>query len=191
MILLVILIGVGVLAASRVEHVAYMPLIYDASADPTATPEPTATKTPKPPTPVPTATPTTVWAEGGNSCVYVFSSRDTAANDGMKISSQVPSLCSKLVVDRVEGDGTLLVVRAVRIKTDTWGCRQEDFGPYAEWTPVDYPCPPPELPPPTDEWGRPLWGDYEGLTVYFNTKYVCGYCEECDPPYTLNCIESE
>ena len=188
MILIVILIGVGILAAGQVEYRAYMPLIYDASADPTATPEPTHTKTP---TPEPTATPTLVWAEGGNTCAYVFAARDAYVGDGMKVSAQVPSVCSKLVIDRVEADGTLLVVRAKRIKTDTWGCRPSDFGPYVTWPPTDDDCPPPSLPPPTDEWGRPLWGDYESLDVQFNTKFVCGYCAECDPPYTLNCVESD
>ena len=188
MILLVILIGVGMLAAAEMQYTAYLPLVQDDSQDPTATPVP---PTPKPPTPVPTATPTTVWAEGGNTCAYVFAARDAYVGDGMKVSAQVPSVCSKLVVERVEADGTLLVVRAKRIKTDTWGCRESDFGPYVTWPPIDNECPPPSLPPPTDEWGRPLWGDYESLDVLFNTKFVCGYCEECGEPFTLNCVESE
>ena len=187
-VLLVILIGVGILAAEKMQYHAYLPLVYDASADPTVTPKP---PTPKPPTPTPTATPTTVWAEGGNTCAYVFSARDLRTDDGMKVSAQVPSVCSKLVVDRVEADGTLLVVRAKRIKTDTWGCRESDFGPYVTWPPTDDDCPPPSLPPPTDYYGRPLWGDYESLDVPFNTKVVCGYCYECGPPYTLNCVDSE
>jgi hypothetical protein len=185
MILLVILIGVGILAAGQVEYLAYMPLIQDDS------PDPTATKTPRPPTPTPTATPTYVWAEGGNTCAYVFSARDWHTGSGMKVSAQVPSVCSVLEIERREGDGTLLVVKAHRIKTDTYGCRQSDFGPYMTWPPVDSVCPPPELPPPTDEWGRPLWGDYESFDVPFNSKIVCGYCAECGAPFTLNCVESE
>ena len=184
-LLVILLTAVILIAAGNVTYGLYMPIIHDDSPDPTATP------TPKPPTPVPTATPTTVWAEGGNTCAYVFSARDAYVGDGMKVSAQVPSVCSKLEIDRVEADGTLLVVRAKRIKTDTWGCRESDFGPYVTWPPIDSECPPSELPPPTDEWGRPLWGDYESLDVYFNTKFVCGYCAECGEPYTLNCVESE
>jgi len=81
-------------------------------------------------------------------------------------------------------DGQLLIVRAERIKTDTWGCMEGDFG---YWPPIDYSCPPPEQI--FDEWGAILWGDTEYLRLPNSYKYVCGYCAECDPPYTTNCEE--
>jgi hypothetical protein len=56
---------------------------------------------------------------------------------------------------------------------------------------VDYDCPPPEdiedlIDPNT---GMILWGDLDMLVLENSYKIVCGYCEECGPPYTVNCIE--
>ena len=77
MILLVVLIGAGMLAAAEMQYTAYMPLVQDDSADPAATP------TPRPPTPTPTATPFPVWDESGNTCVHI----DGAIKD--KISGSI------------------------------------------------------------------------------------------------------
>lgn len=190
MVLLVVLLGGSVLiGASTIEYTSYMPLIYDASTDPPPTPTPPPTKTPKPPPPTPTPTPTYQWAEGGNTCAYIWAARDNPWGEGMITYAQVPSVCSILEVDRWEQGHTLLIVKAHRIKTDTYGCQQWDFGPLVEWPPTDDVCPPPELPPPSDEWGRILWGDIEDLYTIDNAKVICGYCEECEDPHTLNCVE--
>ena len=39
-ILLIILIGAGMLATAEMQYIVYIPIMYDSSADPTATPEP-------------------------------------------------------------------------------------------------------------------------------------------------------
>ena len=183
-IIVILLAAVVVIAAGNVTYGLYMPLIYDASADPTATPKP---PTPRPPTPTPTATPTETIAEGGNTCVHVFAARPSIDGYGTKISSQVPSVCSKLEVAWRESK--MVVVKAYRLKTDTWGCQQSDFGDQVIWPPVDAPCPPAD--PIYDPWGFPLWGDYESMDLPYNVTTVCGYCFECGPPYTSNCVESE
>ena len=79
--------------------------------------------------------------------------------------------------------GNLLIVQAERIKTDTYGCMEGDFG---YWPPIDYPCPPPVIPPDPFET---VWGDIQTLDVERSAAIVCGYCEECGDPYTLNCKE--
>jgi len=163
------------------ENLVYMPLVLKQGTTPT----PTVTKTPKPPTPTPTNTPTYIPAEGGNSCVYVMGAGRNS-DGSTSIGGIVPSICSKLVPYDVQMDGQLLVVRAERIKTDTWGCQEGDFG---YWPPIDYPCPPPPEDELFDEYGRILWGDFEFVTYPNSYKYICGYCAECDPPYTTNCVE--
>ena len=181
MILLVVLIGVGILAASQVEYLAYMPLVQDDS------PDPTATKTPRPPTPTPTATPTYVWAEGGNTCVHMDGAIKDKSTGGVIAGGLVPSVCSHMTVHDTQQDGQLVILRAIRIKTDTWGCRENDFGPLVTWPPIDYPCPSPDNP--ISEWGQILWGDYDVIELVNSAQTVCGYCLECGPPYTRNCVE--
>lgn len=179
----------ALIAASQLVETSknYMP--YVSYAGKTDTPTPTATNTPKPPEPTPTATPTYIPAEGGNSCVWVWSARRSPDNE-TKISGQVASLCTKLEIDHFEDapEGKIVIVRGVRIKTDTWGCTQDDFAPGVEWPPIDYPCPPPELPP--DPFPPDQWGWYKSLTIPVTVQWACGYCEECPRPYTLNCVES-
>ena len=174
----------------------FMPLIfkdgvYYDTPTPTPTLTPTATKTPKPPTPTPTATPTYILAEGGNSCAYIIAA-GRSADGGTGMGALVPSVCSYLVPYQVQQDGTLLIVKAERIKTDTYGCQEDDFGPLVKWPPIDYDCPPPSLDiddlidPNT---GMILWGDLDLLVVPNSYQIVCGYCEECDDPHTVNCVE--
>ena len=164
----------------------FLPLIYrDAPVTPSPTPKPTRT-----PTPPPTPTPTYVLAEGGNTCAHILGA-GRSAEGGTGMGALVPSVCSYLVPHDVQQDGQLLIVRAERIKTDTWGCQKSDFGPLVVWPPVDHDCPPPEdiedlIDPDT---GMILWGDLDLLVVENSYKIVCGYCEECGPPYTVNCEE--
>ena len=101
----------------------------------------------------------------------------------------MPSVCSYLVPYQVQQDGTLLIVKAERIKTDTYGCEEDDFGPGITWPPVDYDCPPPPEDELFDEYGRILWGDLDLITLPNTYKIVCGYCEECGEPYTVNCVD--
>ena len=183
MILLVILIAVGMLAAAEIQYSAYMPIVYNSSADPKVTPE---QPTPKPPTPTPTATPFPVWDESGNTCVHI----DGAIKDktgGVIVGGVVPSVCSLMVVHDWQQDGSLVVLKSIRIKTNTWGCMESDFGPLVEWPPIDAACPPPDEP--ISEWGQILWGDYDVIKIADSAQVVCGYCEECGPPYTSNCVE--
>ena len=178
-ILLVILIGVGVIAAAEMQYTVYMPVVYNSGAVPTATPEPTHT-------PVPTATPTPMWDDSGNSCVHI----DGAIKDktaGIIVGGVVPSVCSYMVVHDWQLDKSLVILRAVRIKTNTWGCMQSDFGPLVVWPPIDAACPPPDNP--ISEWGQILWGDYDVIKIADSAQTVCGYCAECGPPYTSNCVE--
>jgi len=163
----------------------YMPIVFKDGVY-YDTPTPTVTKTPKPTPLPPTPTPTYVVAEGGNSCVWVLGAGRNS-DGSTSIASLVPSVCSYLVPYDVQMDGQLLIVRAERIKTDTYGCMEGDFGPLVEWPPVDGDCPPPPEDELFDEYGRILWGDFY-ITTYENSyKYVCGYCAECDPPYTTSC----
>jgi len=189
LILLVVLLGFGVLAASQVEYVTYMPLAMKSGYYPgvptfTPTPDPTATKTPRPPTPTPTATPTYVWAEGGNTCVHMDGAVRDKSTGGVIAGGLVPSLCSHMIVHDTQQDGKLVILRAIRIKTDTWGCEEGDFG---YWPPIDFPCPSPD--DPISEWGQILWGDYDVIKLDNSAQTVCGYCEECGEPYTRNCVE--
>lgn len=190
-----LLLGVVIVSASS-ESVLYMPLVFKSGVyydtpTPTVTPSPTVTRTPRPTPLPPTPTPTYQWAEGGNTCAYVWAARDNPWGEGMITYAQVPSVCSILEIVRWEQGHTLLIVKAKRIKTDTYGCMRDDFGPLVEWPPTDDVCPPPELPPPSDEWGRILWGDIEEFYTIDNAKKVCGYCEEClPPPLTLNCVDT-
>ena len=178
MILIVILIGVGMLAASQVEHVVYMPLVYDSSADPTATPEPTHTPTP---------TPAPVWDDSGNTCVHIDGAIKDKISGSIIVGGVVPSVCSLMVVHDWQLDKSLVILKAIRIKTNTWGCMQSDFGPLVTWPPVDAACPPPDNP--ISEWGQILWGDYDVIKIADSAQTVCGYCAECGPPYTSNCVE--
>lgn len=173
----------------------FMPLVFYDSYHGVPTPTPTATatltSTPKPtktPEPPPTPTPTPILAEGGNSCVYILGA-GKSADGGTGMGALVPSVCSYLVPYDVQQDGQLLVVKAERIKTDTWGCYEWQFGPGVSWPPVDYPCPPPEGDLIDPNTGQILWGDIDLLVVENSYKIVCGYCEECGPPYTVNCEE--
>jgi len=191
LLIFVLLLATGVTAAQQ--ETLYMPLVfkngvlYD-TPTPTVTATPTKTATPKPPTPTPTATPTLVQAEGGNSCVYVdFAWRNS--DGSTTIAGLVPSVCSYMTQYDVQAGGTLLIVKANRIKTDTYGCEESDFGPLVEWPPVDSDCPPPPEDELRDEWGRILWGDFETLTHPNSYQVVCGYCEECGYPYTVNCVD--
>lgn len=175
------------------ENMVYMPLVfkdgyYYDTPTPTATLTPTATKTPKPPTPTPTATPTYIVAEGGNSCVYIWDAVRTV-DGGTRVISQAPSVCSYLTIHSWQDHplGNLLIVKAERIKTDTYGCEEDDFGPLVKWPPIDGVCPPPEIPP--DPFSEDPWGDIETLTLERSAAIVCGYCEECGVPFTLNCKE--
>jgi hypothetical protein len=175
------------------EHRAHMPLVFDDGVYydtpvPTATPTATPTKTPRPPDPTPTATATVTIGEGG-SCVAVRGARRNVITGGILIDGLVPSVCSYMVIDHWQDHpaGNLLVVRAERIKIDTPGCEQGDFGPGVAWPPVDDPCPPVE--PLVSEWGEILWGDIDLFNVERSAAIVCGYCEECGEPYTYNCVE--
>ena len=179
LVLLLVAFFYATVASGNSDNSLYMPLVYHSPAD-TPTPEPT---------PTPDGPPDYIWDETGESCAWIHSSRLSYVTDGVKVSAQVPSVCSKLVIHSDQVDG-LVIVKSRRIKTNTYGCMQSDFGPLVEWPPVDDECPPSELPPPTDEWGRPLWGDYESVDLNKTYKTVCGYCEECDPPHTLNCVET-
>jgi len=186
-IFLVILVSTAVIGWAEVGHQLFMPMVFceNCPPPPTITPTPTVTKTPKPPTPTPTNTPTYIPAEGGNSCVYVdYAWRNS--DGSTTIAGLVPSICSYMVEYDVQGGGTLLIVNAERIKTDTYGCMEGDFG---YWPPIDYPCPPPPDDELRDEWGRILWGDFETLTHPDSFQKVCGYCAECGYPYTRNCVE--
>jgi len=162
------------------ENLVYMPLVLKQGTTPT----PTVTKTPKPPTPTPTVTPTIIVAEGGNSCVYALGAGRNS-DGSTSIGGLVPSICSYLVPYQVQMDGQLLIVKAERIKYDTWGCQEGDFG---YWPPIDFSCPPPPADELFDEYGRILWGDIDFITVDNSYKIVCGYCEECGEPYTTNCV---
>jgi len=182
-----VLVGIG---AAQVEHQLFMPMVFceNCPPPPTVTPTPTATNTPKPPTPTPTVTPTAILAEGGNSCVYALGAgRNSDGSTSM--AGLVPSVCSYLVPYQVQMDGQLLIVKAERVKTDTWGCEQDDFGPLVQWPPIDYPCPPPPEDELFDEYGRILWGDLDIIRLENSYKIICGYCEECGEPFTTNCIE--
>ena len=193
--LLLILIGIGVLVTIGLtaydnQRLVYMPLIFDAGVyydTPTPKP-PTPTNTPRPPTPTPTATPTYIRAEGGNTCVVALGSRYSKTGDGIKFSGQVPGLCSKLEVQRFEyvSGGRLVVVKAYRIKTDTYGCRPSDFAEGIPWPPVEDSCPP--VLPLYDEIGRPLWGDYESFETELDAKIACGYDDTNPPTDTFNCL---
>lgn len=172
---------------------SFMPLIFKNGYYPTVeppTPVPTVTNTPKPTEVPPTPTPTPILAEGGNSCVYILGSGITR-DGGTGIGAIVPSVCSFMVKQDVQQDGQLLIVKALRIKTDTWGCQEGDFGPLVTWPPTDYDCPPPEdvddiIDPNT---GQILWGDFEFESFPNSYQVVCGYCEECPEPHTVNCVE--
>jgi len=188
-IFLVILVSTAVIGWANVEQKLFMPIIfkdgvYYDTPTPTNTATPTVTKTPKPPTPTPTVTPTIIVAEGGNSCVYALGAGRNS-DGSTSIGGLVPSICSYLVPYQVQMDGQLLIVKAERIKYDTWGCQEGDFG---YWPPIDYPCPPPPEDELFDEWGRILWGDIDFITIDNSYKIVCGYCEECGEPYTTNCV---
>jgi len=176
-----IMVGIG---AAQVEHQLFMPMVFCENCPP----PPTATKTPKPPTPTPTVTPTAILAEGGNSCVYALGAGRNS-DGSTSIAGLVPSVCSYLVPYQVQMDGRLLIVKAERVKTDTWGCEQDDFGPLVQWPPIDYPCPPPPEDELFDEYGRILWGDLDIIRLENSYKIICGYCEECGEPFTTNCIE--
>ena len=183
-ILLIILIGAGMLAAAEMQYTAYMPLVQDDSADPTATPEPTHTNTPRPPTPTPTVTPFPVWDDSGNTCVHIDGAIKDKISGNIIVGGVVPSVCSYMVVHDEQQDDSLVILKAIKIKTDTWGCEEGDFG---YWPPIDFPCPPPDEP--ISEWGQILWGDYDVIKIADSAQTVCGYCEECGPPYTSNCVE--
>jgi hypothetical protein len=167
---------IATVAWASVSHNLFMPVVYDSR---TPVPTATATRTPRPPTPTPTATPTYIPAEGGNTCAHIWAASKTS--DGIKAVAQVPSVCAVLVVQDWQLDGQLVILRAERIKTDTWRCEQSDFGPI-EWPPVDYPCPPP------DDLDPFTWGDIQSVELDKTAKYVCGYCEECEYPHTVNCV---
>lgn len=167
----------------------YMPMIFKNYPKPTPTPTlvPTKTSTPRPTEVPPTPTPTYVVAEGGNSCVYALGAgRNSDGSTSMALL--LPSVCSYPVIHDVQLDGQLVVVRAERIKTDTYGCMEGDFGPLVTWPPIDGDCPPPPEDQLFDEWGRILWGDLDVFTLPNSYKIVCGYCAECEPPYTTNCV---
>jgi hypothetical protein len=115
--------------------------------------------------------------------VYIGAAMDVDSGS-MKVVGFVPSVCSDLVVDSIQQDGTLLIVRANRIQNYTWGCMPEDFGPLVDFPPVDDECPTGVATPPAADWG-----DIESLIVGFNTKKVCGYCEDCTYG-TWNCVET-
>jgi len=189
----VVLLITASIVFANMTYESYLPLVLDGGVyydtpTPSATVTPTATRTPKPPTETPTPTPTVIVAEGGNSCAYILGA-GKSADGGTGIGALVPSVCSYLVPYQVQQDGTLLVVKAERIKTDTWGCEEGDFGPGVTWPPTDYDCPPPPKEELFDEFGRILWGDLDLITLPNTYKIVCGYCEECGPPYTVNCVE--
>jgi hypothetical protein len=196
LILLLFIVALGLeLARAYSESAVYMPLIFKGGVyydtpTPTVTLTPTPTRTPRPPTPTPTATPPYIRAEGGNTCVVALGSRYSEIGDGIKFSGQVPGLCSKLEVQREEyiGSYRLLVIKAYRIKTDTYGCRQSDFKEGIPWPPVEDSCPP--VLPLYDEIGRPLWGAYESFETEKSAKVACGYDDTNPPTYTFNCVNT-
>ena len=178
LILIAIVVGVGLLAASQIQHSVYLPVVY---YDP-----PPSSSTPKLPTPAPTVTPLPVWDENGNTCVHIAGAIKDRTG-GVIVGGLVPSVCSHMVIHDWQQDGQLVVLKAVRIKTNTWGCLEGDFGPLVTWPPIDAECPSPDNP--ISEWGEILWGDYDVLKLVDSAQTVCGYCEECGPPYTRNCVD--
>ena len=200
LIFIAIVLFVGLAAATKLVELnkIYMPIVFGNGhypGVPTYTPTVThtplpPTKTPRLPTPTPTATPTYIHAESGNTCVVALGSRWSEEGDGIKFSGQAPGLCSKFEVQRWEWvDGKrLVVVKAYRIKTDTYGCRQSDFPEGIPWPPVESSCPP--VLPLYDEMGRPLWGDYESFETEIDAKIACGYDESNPPTYTFSCVNT-
>ena len=167
------------LAAVQVEHQAYMPIIHDASADPTATPSPTHTRTPRPPTRTPTPMPTIVDGEGGETWAYI----GYVNKDGSEtlIVAAIPGFCYYLEVDHFEQFGKLVVMRSQKIKMDTWPCVKENYNPDADWPPPEYPVPT-VLPP---DFG---YGESWVSSIPVNVKFVCG---SDGAGGTLNCLEVE
>ena len=166
MILLIVLLGGGVLAASAGEYVVYLPIIYDDSADPQPTPKPTHTNTPKPPTPAPTPTPTPVYTGAGYTWVYIGGA-EVVGGDTLVLGIK-PGHCYDIIVDHYESSGTVAVLKALEIQDGAWWCTAPPYNPDAPWPPPQYPVPP-SLPP---EFG---YGAAYYFTIPRNVKIVCGF----------------
>lgn len=175
--------GARALAGAVVENKLFMPIVFGSGGYPTV--EPTATLTPtkkptatiEPPTPVPTPTPTLIYAEGGYDWIYV--GRAEVVGDGVEVLGMKPGFCYEVQVDRIEWDGTLLVLKAQKILEGTYWCTEEYWhGTY----------PPPEYPPPTVLPPDYLEGEVYKWVGDRTFKTVCGYCSTCEFG-TLNCIE--
>ena len=173
MVLLAVLLGGSYVVAAAAESNYFFPVIYDSSAEPTPTATPTHTNTPRPPTPTPTATPTPVYSGAGYTWVFIGFAELISGE--VRVAGLKPGHCYNVVIDSIQSDGTLAVLKAREIADGYWWCTSPPYNPDAPWPPAQFP-PPTEIPPDI------FYGEIFKMVIPRSVKIVCGYGDQ------TNCV---
>ena len=158
LILIIIVVGVGMLAASQLQHSVYLPVVYHNP--------PASSPTPKLPTPAPTPTPTLIYTGGGYTWVFIGIAQ--LLNDGtVAVAGLKPGYCYDVVVHDIQDDKVAVLI-AKEIQDGTWWCTAPPYNPDAPW-------PPPQFAPPTEIPPDIFYGEVFKLFIPRSVKTVCGY----------------